>query len=201
MPMDISKLAHIRSLPRRKSKIFTLTVSRFPCNQHQAFKSVALANSRSRPHPSISAVLSASFPGALAETRDYSMLAPYTESGASIDVEVAGNLDMVTSTIASMYGGNVTVNSVNGGINLGSQDTFTDSRFAFGIYTSGHSDVSVTAAGDINIESSRIAAYNGGNIFVESSYGDVNVGSGGNAYVLVPLVFRNPATGLGYSPT
>ena len=133
------------------------------------------------------------------ETRDYSMLAPYTESGASIDVEVAGNLDMVTSTIASMYGGNVTVNSVNGGINLGSQDTFTDSRFAFGIYTSGHSDVSVTAAGDINIESSRIAAYNGGNIFVESSYGDVNVGSGGNAYVLVPLVFRNPATGLGYS--
>lgn len=133
------------------------------------------------------------------ETRDYSMLAPYTQSGASIDVELAGNLDMVTSTIASMYGGNVTVNSLHGQLNLGSQDLFTDSRFAFGIYTSGHSDVSVTAGGDINIESSRIAAYNGGNVLVESLHGDVNVGSGGNTYVLVPLVSQNAATGMGDS--
>ena len=98
-----------------------------------------------------------------------------------------------------MFGGNVTVNSVSGQLNLGSQDLFTDSRFAFGIYTSGHSDVRVTAAHDINIQSSRIAAYNGGNVFVESFDGNVNVGSGGNTYVLVPLVSLNPATGLGDS--
>jgi filamentous hemagglutinin family protein len=133
------------------------------------------------------------------ETRDYSMLAPYTASGAAINVNITGDLDMVTSTIASMYGGNVTVNSVSGQLNLGSQDLFTDSRFAFGIYTSGHSDVHVTAGGDINIQSSRIAAYNGGNVFVESFDGDVNVGSGGNTYVLVPLVSLNSATGLGDS--
>jgi filamentous hemagglutinin family protein len=133
------------------------------------------------------------------ETRDYSMLAPYTTSGASIDVEITGDLDMVTSTIASMYGGNVKVNSSAGTLNLGSQDLFTDSRFAFGIYTSGHSDVRVTAAGDINIQSSRIAAYNGGDVFVESFDGDINVGSGGNTYVLVPLVSRNPISGLGDS--
>jgi filamentous hemagglutinin family protein len=133
------------------------------------------------------------------ETRDYSMLAPYTDSGAAVHVNVTGDLDMVTSTIASMYGGNVSVNSIGGQLNLGSQDLFTDSRFAFGIYTSGHSDVRVTAAGDINIQSSRIAAYNGGDVFVESTDGDVNVGSGGNRYVLVPLVSFNPATGLGSS--
>jgi len=34
---------------------------------------------------------------------------------------------MVPSTIASMYGGNVTVNSLNGQLNLGSQELFTDS--------------------------------------------------------------------------
>jgi filamentous hemagglutinin family protein len=133
------------------------------------------------------------------ETRDYSMLAPYTASGAAINVNITGDLDMTTSTIASMYGGNVTVNSISGQLNLGSQDLFTDSRFAFGIYTSGHSDVRVTASGDINIQSSRIAAYNGGDVFVESFNGDVNVGSGGNTYVLVPLVFPNPSTGLGDS--
>jgi filamentous hemagglutinin family protein len=133
------------------------------------------------------------------ETRDYSMLAPYTDSGAAINVNVAGDLDMVTSTIASMYGGNVTVNSIRGQLNLGSQDLFTDSRFAFGIYTSGHSDVRVTAAGNINVQNSRIAAYNGGDVFVESFAGDVNVGSGGNTYVLVPLVSRDPINGLGDS--
>jgi filamentous hemagglutinin family protein len=133
------------------------------------------------------------------ETRDYSMLAPYTDSGAAINVNIVGDLEMVTSTIASMYGGNVTVNSAGGQLNLGSQDLFADSRFAFGIYTSGHSDVRVTAEHDINIQGSRIAAYNGGNIFIESRDGDVNIGSGGNRYVLVPLVSLNPTTGLGDS--
>jgi filamentous hemagglutinin family protein len=133
------------------------------------------------------------------ETHDYSMLAPYTASGAAINVNIAGDLDMVTSTIASMYGGNVSVNSVSGQLNLGSQDLFADSRFAFGIYTSGHSDVRVTASGGINIQSSRIAAYNGGDVFVESYNGDVNIGSGGNTYVLVPLVSLSSATGLGDS--
>jgi filamentous hemagglutinin family protein len=126
---------------------------------------------------------------------DFSSLSSVTPSGASIDVEVGGNLDMVSSTIASVFGGNVKVNSTGGSLNLGSPDLFGDSYYALGIWTSGHSDVSVTAGQDINIQSSRIAAYNGGNIFVESLHGDVNIGSGGNAYVTVPLISRDPATG------
>jgi len=126
---------------------------------------------------------------------NFSSLAGITTAGASINVQVSGDLDMVSSTIASIYGGNVTINSSGGTLNLGSQDLFTDSYYAFGIWTSGHSDVSVTAAHDINIQSSRIAAYNGGNIFVESFDGNVNIGSGGNGYVTVPLVSRDPITG------
>src|SRR5262249_37388565 len=85
----------------------------------------------------------------------------------------------------------VTVESTEGTLNLGSQDLFGQSRFAFGIYTSGRSDVHVTSAKDINIEGSRIAAYNGGNVFVKSLDGNVNVGSGGNTYVNVQLVSRD----------
>lgn len=124
----------------------------------------------------------------------YASLAGLTKSGAAINVNVTGDLSMLTSTIASMYGGDVRVNST-GELDLGSQDLFATSRFAFGIYTSGHSDVYVTADKDINIAGSRIAAYNGGNVFVKSLDGNVNAGSGGNVYVNVQLVSRNPITG------
>ncbi|HLH52081.1 MAG TPA: filamentous hemagglutinin N-terminal domain-containing protein [Verrucomicrobiae bacterium] len=125
----------------------------------------------------------------------YASLANVTKSGAAVNVNVTGDLSMLTSTIASMFGGNVTVNSTGGELDLGSQDLFATSRFAFGIYTSGHSDVSVTAAKDINIAGSRIAAYNGGNVFVKSVDGNVNAGSGGNVYVNVQLVSKDPVTG------
>jgi len=125
----------------------------------------------------------------------YASLAKLTRSGAAVDVEVTGDLSMLTSTIASIYGGDVTVNSIGGELDLGSQELSSIGRFAFGIYTSGHSDVSVTAAKDINIQGSRIAAYNGGNVFVKSVKGNVNVGSGGNLYVNVPLVLPDPVTG------
>jgi hypothetical protein len=134
-------------------------------------------------------VLSWGIGGPPGDNRRYAALA--IDSGASIDIKLQGDLNMFTSTIASLYGGDVTVNSTGGGLDLGSQDLFGQSRFAFGIYTSGRSDVSVTAAKDINIEGSRIAAYNGGSVSVKSLDGNVNVGSGGNTYVNVQLVSRD----------
>ncbi|HZV33283.1 MAG TPA: filamentous hemagglutinin N-terminal domain-containing protein [Verrucomicrobiae bacterium] len=120
---------------------------------------------------------------------NYNSLLPYTASGAAVTVTLSGNLDMVTSRIASFDGGNVTVTSTGGQMDLGSQELFGTSPLAFGIYTSGHSDVTVIADKDLNINGSRIAAYNGGNILlVESLEGNVNCGSGGNIYVNVPLV-------------
>jgi hypothetical protein len=96
---------------------------------------------------------------------------------------------MLTSRIASIAGGDINVNC-GGKIDLGSQNIFIhNSGDAYGIWTSGlNSDVNAVAHDDININGSRIAAYNGGNVFVESDYGDLNVGSGGNTAATVPVV-------------
>jgi filamentous hemagglutinin family protein len=125
----------------------------------------------------------------------YNSLTQLTPAGAAINVDLTGDLSMFTSRIVSLYGGDVTVNA-GGSIDLGSQELFGSSGDAFGIYTTGHSDVSVTARGDININGSRIAAFNGGNVFVESLEGNVNAGSGGNNYVGVPILLPDPATKL-----
>ncbi|HEX3799007.1 MAG TPA: filamentous hemagglutinin N-terminal domain-containing protein [Verrucomicrobiae bacterium] len=131
--------------------------------------------------------------GTQASGVDYSTLTPYTPVGAEVDVTVTGNLSMLTSRIASTYGGDVNVTSTGGELDLGSQDFFitTGTQLAYGIFTSGHSDVSVSAFGDVNINGSRIAAYNGGAVSVTSTHGDVEVGSGGNNYVYVPLVSKD----------
>src|ERR1700687_1606281 len=94
-------------------------------------------------------VLSWGIGGPPGDNRRYAPLAGSIDSGAAINLSLKGDLDMFTSTIASLYGGNVNVESKEGKLNLGSQELFGQSRFAFGIYTSGHSDVHVTAAKDI----------------------------------------------------
>ncbi|HWC58526.1 MAG TPA: filamentous hemagglutinin N-terminal domain-containing protein [Verrucomicrobiae bacterium] len=126
---------------------------------------------------------------------NYSSLAGVTPdaSGATINVITTGDLTMQTSRIASMFGGDVNITSTDGSINVGAQNFFITSvsPLAYGIYSSGHGDVTVTAQGDININGSRIAAYDGGDVTIESYYGNVNAGSGGNTYVNVPIV-RSP---------
>jgi hypothetical protein len=131
--------------------------------------------------------------------RDYSDLAGVTpyESGAAVNVNVSGNITMLSSTIASVFGGNVTVNT-GGELQL-SEGEFNlpqpNGAPCFGIYTSGHSDVNVTSTGDILIGSSRIGTFNGGNISVESLDGSVNAGFGANSVLIVPVIYRNPITG------
>jgi hypothetical protein len=129
---------------------------------------------------------------------NFNSVSPLTDAGASVEVNIAGNLDMLTSRIASLYGGDVSVNA-GGNMNLGSQEIPSGHEAdAYGIYTTGVSDVNVTANGNIDINGSRIAAFNGGNVFVESFDGNVSVGSGGNTYVDVPLV--GPASLPGWTP-
>ncbi len=121
---------------------------------------------------------------------NYQSLAPWTPSGASVAVNVTGDLSLLTSTIASIYGGDVTVKS--GGATYLSQGNFAlippGANMAYGIWTSGHSDVSVVAGQDINIGGARIATFNGGNVFVRSEYGSVNAGNGANSILVVPVI-------------
>jgi len=128
-------------------------------------------------------------------TRDYSNLAGVTpfESGAAVNVNVAGDLTLVSSTIASVFGGNLSVKS-GGQIQL-SQGHFNlpmqNGSPCFGIYTSGDSDVNVVAAGNISIGNSRIGTFNGGDVSVTSTRGNVDAGYGANTVLIVPDVYKN----------
>src|SRR5260370_34672424 len=91
--------------------------------------------------------------------------------------------------------------SAGGTLDLGSQEILgRSSGLALGVYTAGHSDVKVTAFGDIKIDGSRIAAYNGGSIKVESTDGSVDIGSGGTALVRVEIISVDPVTGQPNAP-
>jgi hypothetical protein len=127
----------------------------------------------------------------------YAYLAPVTPRGASVDVTVNKDLEMVTSTIAALGGGDVNLISLDGSMDLGSQELFgaPGRSPGFGVYTSGRGSVTVLAKGDINVSGSRIAAYNGGNISVESTQGNVNAGSGGTAFIDLFVSFVDPKTG------
>ena len=124
---------------------------------------------------------------------DYSFLAPLTASGAEINVNSSGDISLLTSAIASIQGGNVNVNS-GGAIHL-SQGDFalipTRGDMSFGIFTSGHSDINVTAENDIDVGGARIATFNGGNVFVRSENGNVNAGNGANSVLVVPVVYHD----------
>lgn len=130
--------------------------------------------------------------------KDYAGLAPVTPSGAAVNVLVDGDLNMLTSTIASLGGGSVNVTA--GSLDLGSVELAERSTgaapLAFGIYTAWSGDVNVTAtSGDVNINGSRIAAYDGGNVFITALAGNVNAGSGGAIAATVYDSFVDPKTG------
>ncbi len=110
--------------------------------------------------------------------------------GAAVNVNVAGDLEMTFSTIASLDGGDVTINA-GGNVNLSQGDFVLGGNNPYGIWTSGHSDVKVVADGDINVGTSRIATFNGGNVFVESMNGSVDCGSGANIALNVWGIYLN----------
>jgi hypothetical protein len=139
----------------------------------------------------------------------YGNLASVTPEGASLNVTVNaygnttadGNLNMLTSTIAALGGGSVNVFAA-GSIDLGMEGLSNSPRqVGFGIFTAGAGNVSVTTYGNIDIDGSRIATYDGGNIFVESYNGNVDAGSGGDSLDGVYLTYVNPNTGLAGSYT
>ena len=129
---------------------------------------------------------------------DYTSLDALTgNSGADVNVNVGGDISMLTATIASIGGGNVDVYS-GGEIDLGLSGValtpVIPGNLAYGIYTSAAGNVSVTAQGDINVDTARIATFNGGNVFVESYNGDVNAGNGVNMDLLVLYYYYDSST-------
>ncbi len=130
---------------------------------------------------------------------DYSYLQPYTTSGAEIEITTAGDISLLSSRIASIFGGNVNVASSSGsiGLSLGNFALIPGQNIAYGIWTSGLSDVNVTAYDDVNIGGARIATFNGGNTTIVSENGNVNAGNGANSVLRIPVIINGVSQEIG----
>jgi filamentous hemagglutinin family protein len=125
------------------------------------------------------------------------VLASVTPRGADLDISVGGDINMVASSIQSEYGGAINI-ACGGAIDVGSPVLGTlaaeeenDAGYVFGIVSIWGANISVIANGNIDVDSSRIAAYDGGNIFVESLQGNVDAGAGGSGSVQVTKTYLN----------
>lgn len=129
-------------------------------------------------------------------------LAQLFTRGADVDVALTGNLDMFSSKIASLNGGHLTVRA-EGTMNLGSRDFTVSDAAARGIFTVDQSDVTVIARGNINVNGSRIAGYDGGHVTVRSLEGNVDAGTGAAGSATVEKIVVDPVTRrvLTYAPT
>jgi len=125
-----------------------------------------------------------------------SALAAISPYGANINVTTVGNLEMTSTKIANeSYLGGITLN-VGGALDVGGQlSTFGDPDAAKGIFTTSGGNISVTANNDVNVDGSRIAAYDGGNLDIKSVNGDVNAGTGGEGYVTLNALEIDPTSG------
>jgi len=125
-----------------------------------------------------------------------SALAAISPYGATLLVNTAGNLEMTSSKIANEGLDGGLQLTVGGTLDVGGEfTTFGDPNAPKGIFTTSAGNISITANGDVNLDGSRIAAYNGGDIALRSATGSVNAGTGGVGYVSMQGVELNPATG------
>ncbi|MEI8288653.1 MAG: filamentous hemagglutinin N-terminal domain-containing protein [Verrucomicrobiota bacterium] len=123
---------------------------------------------------------------------DY-LLRNYFTRGADIDINLTGELDMFSSSIASLQGGRISI-AAGGAVNTGSSEFNVISQVARGIYSTSGGDVSIIAGGNVNVNGSRIAAYDGGNVTVESRNGNVDAGTGASLPVNVQGYYVDPVT-------
>ena len=125
-----------------------------------------------------------------------SALAAISPYGANLDIALGGNLEMTATKIANEAPlGNIIL-TAGGALDIGGQFTsYGDPNSPKGIFTASGGSISVSARDDVNINGSRIAAYNGGNITVFSQTGDVNAGTGGSGFVTLVAEQLNPKTG------
>jgi hypothetical protein len=111
-------------------------------------------------------------------------------SGASIDISLAGDLDLFSSSIISEYGGNINI-ATGGAINIGTQEPIGSSALTRGIVSLWGGNINIVADGTVEVNGSRIASYDGGSIFVESLQGNVDAGNGGSGSVRVTKPYVN----------
>jgi len=125
-----------------------------------------------------------------------SALAAISPYGANLNITLQGDLEMTASKIANeSLLGNIDLTS-GGSLDVGGEfSAYGDPNAPKGVFTTSGGSISVSAQGDVNIDGSRIAAYDGGNVSVFSQTGDVNAGTGAAGYVTVVAEQLDPKTG------
>jgi hypothetical protein len=129
-------------------------------------------------------------------------LAQLFTHGADVNVILSGDLSMFSTKIASLNGGDINI-IADGSVSVGSRTFNVGDANARGIFTTDDSDVTVIARGDVNVNGSRIAAYDGGNVVVRSLEGNIDAGTAGNGVATVEKIYVDPVTRaiLTYAPT
>jgi filamentous hemagglutinin family protein len=122
-------------------------------------------------------------------------LAAISPYGADLNVTTLGDLSMTSTKISNeSLLGSITLN-VGGALNVGGSDTtLGDPSVPRGIFTTSGGEITVDAVGNVNVASSRIAAYDGGNVSVTSQTGDVNAGTGGAGFVALQALELDAST-------
>lgn len=120
-------------------------------------------------------------------------LANLFAQGADINLNLTGDLTLYSSSIATLNGGDISIHA-GGVVRVGSSDFTVTTTGTRGIYTTSSGDVSVVAGGNVDVNGSRIVTYDGGNITVESLYGDINAGNGVSSPVSVSAFYVDPVT-------
>ncbi len=123
-------------------------------------------------------------------------LTAISPNGANINVTTTGDLDLTATKIADGgLGGGINL-TIGGKLDVGGTATaLGDPSSPKGIFTTSGGSINVTAAGDVNVDGSRIAAYDGGDINITSQNGDVNAGAGGEGFVIFQALQLDPLTG------
>ncbi|MCC7375548.1 MAG: filamentous hemagglutinin N-terminal domain-containing protein [Verrucomicrobiales bacterium] len=120
-------------------------------------------------------------------------LARIFDHGASIRVDLGGDLTMASSRIATLNGGSIDLQA-DGAVRIGTKIFDFEDTAARGIYTTDPSDITITARHDITVNGSRIAAYDGGNLTLRSLEGSIDAGSGGRGAASVEKIVVDPVT-------
>jgi len=101
-----------------------------------------------------------------------------------------GNLDLITSQIYTLSGGNISILVPGGAIDVGL--AFTPAGLVqkpaseLGIVAEGAGNVDIYSLGDVNVNASRIFTLGGGNILIWSDEGSIDAGNGSKSSLSVP---------------
>jgi hypothetical protein len=102
----------------------------------------------------------------------------------------SGNLDLTSSQIYTLSGGNISLLVPGGAIDVGL--AFTPVGLAqkspgqLGIVAEGAGNIDIYAQGDVNVNASRIFTLGGGNILIWSDEGNIDAGNGSKSSLSAP---------------